>query len=97
MRGATAPLGMSWNVSMIGTPEKVAAALEEHAGTMAGQSKAEYEAAAPHLAALVRQNFAQVPMAVKVEAAGHGQTSGGVELNRCVSVKLEYSYAKILV
>jgi hypothetical protein len=88
---------MSWNVSMIGTPEKVALALEEHAGTMTGQSKVEYEAAAPHLAALVRQNFAQVPLVVKVEASGHGQTEGGVELSRCVSVKMEYSYAKILV
>lgn len=88
---------MSWNVSMIGTPEKVAAALEEYAGTLSGQSKAEYEAAAPHLAALVRQNFAPTDIVVKIEAAGSGYTEGGVEKNRTVSVKLEYSYAKILV
>jgi predicted transcriptional regulator len=88
---------MSWSVSMIGTPEKVAVALEEHAGTLTGQSKVEYEAAAPQLAALVRQNFAQVPMVVKIEAAGHGVTHGSEETSRCVSVKMEYSYAKILV
>jgi hypothetical protein len=88
---------MSWNVSMIGTPEKVAAALEEHAGTLSGQSKVEYEAAAPYLAGLVRQNFAKTDMVVKVEASGHGQMEDGKDVNRCVSVKLEYSYAKLLV
>jgi hypothetical protein len=93
---------MSWNVSMIGTPEKVAIALEEHAGTLTGQSRVEYEAAAPHLAALVRQNFAQTGMVVKVDANGSGQVQGGqaqggVDLSRSLSVKLEYSYAKILV
>lgn len=85
---------------MMGTPEKVAAALEEHAGTLTGQSKVEYEAAAPHLAALVRQNFSQVPLVIKLDAAGSGgsgYTEGGVEKNRSVAVKLEYSYAKILV
>jgi hypothetical protein len=87
---------MSWSVSMLGRPEKVAAALEEHAGTLSGQSKVEYEAAAPHLVALVKQNFAPTDIVVKLEAAGSGYTEGGVEKNRSLSVKLEYSYTKLL-
>jgi len=87
---------MSWSVSMIGVPEKVAAALEEYAGSLSGQSKVEYEAAAPHLVALVRQNFAPTDILIKLEAGGSGYTEDGVEKNRSVSVKLEYSYTKVL-
>lgn len=91
---------MSWSVSMMGTPEKVAEALEKYGETLSGQSKVEYDAAAPHLAALVRQNYRkspEYPMVVTIAASGHGMTSGGEDVERCCSLRLEYSYSKILV
>ena len=93
---------MSWNVSYVGHAEKVAEALEKHAEAtgMTGQSKAEYDAAAPHMAALVRQNYnenSEYPLLVRISASGHGSVRDGKAVQNVVSVKLEYEYTKVLV
>jgi hypothetical protein len=90
-------LAMSWSVSLIGTPEKVAAAVEEYGDKLQGQSKVEYQDAAPHLAALVRQNFSTSNICVRLDASGSGYTQDGKEVSRTAAVKLETFYAGILV
>lgn len=67
---------MSWSVTFIGKPENVSKALKEHSDKIDGYSKIEYDAALPHLDALISQNFnANSPdsMVVKINASGHGQ------------------------
>jgi hypothetical protein len=78
---------MSWSISFIGSPENVAKALENHSTTITGQSKAEYDAALPHIKALVEQNVNKnYPRAIKVEGNGHGDTTG----NNSVNVSIGY-------
>lgn len=67
---------MSWSVTFIGKPENVSKALKEHSTKIDGQSKEEYDAALPHLEALVSQNFnakEEYSPIVKIVASGHGQ------------------------
>lgn len=67
---------MSWSVTFIGKPENVSKALKEHSLKIDGFSKEEYDAALPHLDALVTQNFnanVEYPPLVKIVASGHGQ------------------------
>lgn len=67
---------MSWSVTFIGWPENVSKALQEHSSKIDGYSKVEYDAALPHLDALVTQNFnsnAEYSPVVKITASGHGQ------------------------
>ena len=78
---------MSWSVNYIGSPENVSAALDKHSSEITGQSKAEYDAALPHIKALVEQNTnANHPIAIKVDANGHGDTTG----NNTVNVSIGY-------
>ena len=66
---------MSWSVSFTGRPEKVAEAIEAESAKLSGQSKVEYDAAKPHLAALVRQNFAREGSGYNeplIEVSAHG-------------------------
>lgn len=90
---------MSWSVSFFGTAEKVAEAIEAEGAKMSGQSKLEYEAAAPHLAALVRQNFQEGdPALVRVNASGHGSAKAdGTQVSRQCSVQMDRTYGKVLV
>ena len=97
---------MSWNVSFIGKPENVVAALEKYmADTPAtDQSKIEYEAAKPHLIALVQNNFASkdstyVCPTIKIEASGSGSakmTDPPVQLQRSCTVKIEPMYIALV-
>ena len=61
---------MSWNVNVIGRPDKVAEALDKYRNDLKGQSRFEYEEALPHLKGLVEQNVSEDYL-VKVEASGH--------------------------
>lgn len=92
---------MSWSVSFIGNPEKVAEALRAESEKLSGQSKVEYDAVAGSLAALVLENFnrgeGQQDPIVRLEAAGHGHAAGDAQVSRCVSVKLETFYAQLLL
>lgn len=68
---------MSWSVRLFGKPCNVVRALKEHSEQLKDQCKIEYDAAMPHLVALVEQNFAQpgsgytTPM-VRIDASGSG-------------------------
>jgi hypothetical protein len=64
---------MSWSISYIGTPEKISKALKSHSETLTGKSKEEFDAALPHLDALVSQNVnTNYPIALRLNANGHG-------------------------
>jgi hypothetical protein len=88
---------MSWSVQFIGKPEKVVEALNAQSETMktySGDSKAEFDAALPHLVALVNENFG-TGYPVKLVASGHG-VSGGDKPNRQLTVSLEVIYGLLV-
>ena len=61
---------MSWSISYIGKPSAVAKALDAYmADAQPSQSKDEYDAAKPHLLALVNENVGQ--NMVTISANGH--------------------------
>jgi hypothetical protein len=67
---------MSWSIGFIGSPEKISEALKAHSEKLSGVSKDEYDAALPHIEALVSQNHStSYPLVLQVTANGHG--SGG--------------------
>ncbi len=76
---------MSWSVSAVGEPEAVARHLSNYMSEQASnQSKDEYDAAKPHLIALVLENFATDGASewargylVSIEASGSGSRVGG--------------------
>lgn len=104
---------MSWSFSAIGTPEKIAAALDEESGKLSGQSKVEFDDAMPHLQALLRQNFVAegsgyTPPLVEFSASGSGSAltprdpDGGLtgevkQLQRQCSVAIKPMYARPLI
>lgn len=60
---------MSWSIYKSGTVEEVVNALEEQSKNLSDQSKEEYDAALPHLIALVKEN---VGININLWAYGHG-------------------------
>ena len=73
---------MSWSVNFIGSPENVSKALDANSANLTGQSKVEYDAALPHIKALVEQNVNNnYPICIKVDANGHGDTTGNNNVN----------------
>ena len=60
---------MSWSVNKTGTPDEVVAYLKEQSNILYGQSKEEYDAALPHLIAIVEQNLGG---SISLNAYGHG-------------------------
>jgi len=94
---------MSWSICIIGTPEKVAVEIFNQGHKFEGQSKIEYNDAAPHVAALVQQNFASimepgyvVPI-VKIQASGSGYARDGDQINRSISVSIDNYYGTLAV
>ena len=92
---------MSWSISFIGKPENVALAIEAESATMSGDSKLEYDDAMPHLAALVRQNFAKEGSlgsagTVKIIASGHGSTNGNEQISRQINVVIDHNYIQMV-
>jgi hypothetical protein len=73
---------MSWAVYTKGTPEEVVKALEEHSNAISDQSKEEYDAALPHLIALVKENIGG---SINLSAYGHGSknTDGTFQDKNC--------------
>jgi len=77
---------MSWSVNYIGSPGNISAALEKQSGTLSGQSKQEFDAALPHLIALINQNQNKnAEPALRLAASGHASES----YSSC-SVAIEY-------
>jgi hypothetical protein len=96
---------MSWSVSFIGEPEKVAQALEAYGATLEGASKEEYEKVAPPLAALVRLNFQNgkdaagkpiPPPTISVSASGHGYKKGDALEYNSAYVSLQSNPARVV-
>ena len=80
---------MSWSICFIGKPENVVTALEEQSKKMDGQSKVEYDAALPHFAALVKENFGNRQAILKITASGHGYAVNEEQQNRQCTVNIE--------
>ena len=87
---------MSWSISFIGTPEKVANALQEQSEKLSGQSKVEYDSALPSLVGLVKENFGNQNQLLKVNASGHGTATNGEQTNRQCTASIEVFYSVIL-
>lgn len=87
---------MSWSISIIGKPEKVAKALEDYSSKLEGQSKEEYDAAVPHMVALVLENHGNEAAIVKVTASGHGYMEGATKVNGTCSVVIENIYGVLV-
>lgn len=89
---------MSWSVSIIGTPEAVAAKLDEVATTLSGQSLEEFNEAKPHLQGLVRQVVTTANgygSLVNLRANGHATFEGGVKKYGQCSVALDPWYGTL--
>jgi len=98
---------MSWSISVIGVPEKVNAKLDEYSATLNGASKEEFDAAKPHLQALIAENVGS-SVVVELSASGHasfadGQSVPGGEpvyrrkVQGTCLVSLKVSYTQIAV
>jgi hypothetical protein len=95
---------MSWSVSFIGKPEKVAEALEKHSASLTGQSKIEFDEAKPHLVALVNNNFNKrageqgggVEPFIQLDASGSGCAQRDEQVQRQVSVTLKSIYGALV-
>jgi hypothetical protein len=84
---------MSWSVSLIGQPDKLVEALEAESARLTGQCKEEFDAAKPHIAGLVNQNYQRAEgvaaPVLQLEAHGSGYKSNGVEQYRSAAVTLK--------
>lgn len=80
---------MSWSISFMGKPEKVAEALEQHSAKLDGNSKLEYDSVLPHLVGIVKQNYGDNMPAIRIEANGHGFVANDEQKQSQMQVKLE--------
>jgi hypothetical protein len=92
---------MSWSLNLIGRPAAIARAIEEMSAKLDGQSKVEFDAAKPHLAGLVGQNFVkpgegQIEPVMQLNASGSGYVSGGVQQYRSCAVELKSLYGRLV-
>ncbi|HUX61292.1 MAG TPA: hypothetical protein VMV32_08260 [Ignavibacteriaceae bacterium] len=91
---------MSWSIGFIGKPENIHAAIEKESEKLSGQSKIEFDDAAPHLIALVEQNFDNrenpCPITLKIHASGSGFADTGGQHNRSCTVLIESFYEDLV-
>jgi hypothetical protein len=87
---------MSWHVSFIGTPERVVKALEDNSQRLDGQSKLEYDSASPHLVGIVRENFGEEGVLLKVTASGSGYSVNGDQKSRSCVTSIERIYGLLV-
>lgn len=96
---------MSWSICLIGSPANVAKALDEQSVRETGQCKIEFDAALPHMKALVLENFQTMgepycqPI-IHLEASGHGSASGPLDdlkqIDRNCTVSIKAQYGKLV-
>lgn len=80
---------MSWSFYAIGNAADFAAELDRQCGLCTGDSREEFEAAKPHLAALIALNTAgDLPAIVKIEANGSASKSGGKVVSSSCNVQI---------
>lgn len=89
---------MSWSVNLIGTPDKIAAALDEYSGNLTDFSKEEFDGALPSLKQLLEQNKSDQPgrPVLLLSAHGHGHKYNGQVQYQTCSVKLEDTGSALL-
>ena len=74
---------MSWSISLIGTPDKIVAALDAEAARQSGQCKLEFDEALPGLKTIVLQNFETRPdikprvLRLRANGSGYSKTVQG--------------------
>ena len=85
---------MSWSITVLGKPEAIIKALDEHSGTLTGQSKEEYDEAKPYLQGLVALAVGEGPM-VKVIASGHALFKEGQKTDGSIHVSITQEYIKL--
>jgi hypothetical protein len=72
---------MSWSVNYIGTPPKLVEALKKHSEKLSGASKEEFDAALPHMIALIEQTRGYyAAYALELSADGY-EYNGNANLN----------------
>lgn len=75
---------MSWSAYYIGTPDNLSEALKKQSDNLSGNSKEEFDAALPHIAALIQQNKGKdKPPVLHLQASGSaydGQSSCIVQI-----------------
>ena len=82
---------MSWSITLIGTPEKISVALQEHSKKLTGDSKEEFDQALPNLLGLVGMNHTTgEKFYLKLQASGHAYTSVDQSSYGTCSVSIEY-------
>ena len=83
---------MSWSIGFIGTPEKIAEAIDKHSEQLHDYSKEEFDDAKEHLKALVKQNFGSPGSIYKLTASGHGTKIDCKPAHRTLSCQIEGVY-----
>ena len=68
---------MSWNITLVGTPDKIVKVLETYGEGLNGLSQEEFGNAQPHLSALVSQNKNESgnPPAIRLTGSGHSYSN----------------------
>lgn len=62
---------MSWSAYYIGTPDKIVEALNKQSESLTGNCKTEFDAALPHITALIGQNQGKdTPPVLNLAASG---------------------------
>jgi hypothetical protein len=81
---------MSWSINFIGKPDGIVKALEDHSAKLNGASKEEFDAALPHLIALVKENSNKnADCIVKLSGNGHAYFDKGEKQYGTCSVNIE--------
>lgn len=77
---------MSWSFNAIGKPESFPQFFDGESARLTGDSKAEFDAARPHLAGLIALNSnANATVTLQVNANGHAsKKDGAVTYQTCV-------------
>jgi hypothetical protein len=90
---------MSWSITVIGTPEKISAAIEQESEKLSGQCKTEFDAAKPHLHGLLAQNYSEANYAqptLRLSANGSAYTRDGKPVHQSCFVELRTFSDRIL-
>jgi hypothetical protein len=85
---------MSWNIELIGKPDKINERLQRYSESLRDQSKAEFDEAMPHLQALISQAVGE-NLLIKLKASGHASFSGGEKTYGQVSVAIDPIYGEL--
>ncbi len=85
---------MSWSIYKTGTAEELSKALKDYGNSITGQSKEEFDEAAPHIEALVNQNFAvdgsgYAEKYLDLSACGSGYSKDGNQMERSCIISIK--------